>query len=95
MKPDERRIWLLDVNRQHPSVILDGFDISLDQCPPGNWLPEKVSIQKLDILAPLPEDLIGKYNVVNVRLFACIIQNDDPIPILKNLMRMLSKLIYY
>lgn len=44
----------------------------------------------LDIHKPIPEELKGKYDIVNVRLFLTVVRNDDPLPILQNLMDMLS-----
>ena len=78
------------MSREHESAQFDGFDISLTQCPPPEWLPSNVSIQKLDILKPLPEELAGQYDIVNVRLLFFVIRNDDPVPVLKNLLKMLS-----
>ena len=84
-------IWLVDVNRQLPSVHLDGFDNSVDQFPSKEWLPENISLDRLDILKPIPEELKGKYDLVHVRLFLAVVQDDDPTPILRNLMDMLSQ----
>ena len=44
----------------------------------------------LDIHQPIPEELKGKYDIVNVRLFLTVVRKDDPLPILQNLMDMLS-----
>lgn len=78
------------MSREHASAQFDGFDISLTQCPPPEWLPSNVSIRKLDILKLLPDELVGQYDIVNVRLFLCVIRNDDPVPVLTNLLKMLS-----
>lgn len=84
------RIWLIDLSHEHGSAQIHGFDISLDQCPPPEWLPSNVSIHKLDIKKPLPKEFIGQYDIVNVRLFLCVIRNNDPVPVLTNLIKMLS-----
>ena len=84
-------IWLVDVNRQLPSVHLDGFDNSIDQFPSKGWLPDNISLSRLDVLKPIPEELKGKYDLVHVRLFLAVVQDDDPTPILRNLMDMLSQ----
>lgn len=83
-------IWLIDLNRQLPLSCLDGFDVSPDQYPPKEWLPANISLKTLDIHKPIPEELKGKYDVVHVRLFITVVKNDDPLPILKNLMDMLK-----
>lgn len=79
------------MSRENASAQLDGFDISLVQCPPPEWLPSNVSIRKLDIYKPLPEELVGKYDIVHVRLFICVIKDNDPVPVLTNLLKMLSE----
>ena len=45
----------------------------------------------LDVLEPIPEELRGKYDLVHVRLFLAVVQDDDPTPILRNLMDLLSQ----
>lgn len=79
------------MSREHVSAQIDRFDISLDQCPPPEWLPPNISVRKLDILKPLPEELLGQYDIVHVRLFICVIRDDDPVPVLTNLLKMLSE----
>lgn len=55
-------IWLLDLSDSLPSSVqLDGFDVDISQCPPQPWLPNNVSIRKLDIFENIPDDLIGRY----------------------------------
>lgn len=90
---DACRIWLIDVNRQLPSARLDGFDISGGQYPPKEWLPANLSLRTLDVHKPIPEEFKGQYDIVHVRLFLTVVRNDDPLPILNNLMDMLSKTI--
>ena len=85
------RIWLIDLGRQLHSVRLDGFDISAGQYPPQEWLPGNISLTTLDVHEPIPEALHGKYDVVHVRLFLTVVRNDDPRPILANMLRMLSQ----
>ena len=84
-------IWPIDISYQHPEAAIDALDISLDQCPPQQWLPSNISIRKFDIYSALPADLVEKYDIVNVRLFLCVVRNNDPLPVLKNLLKMLSQ----
>ena len=84
------RMWLTDVNKELPLAHLHGFDKTVDGFPPRQWLPENVILQQLDIFEPIPETLIGQYDIVHVRLFMLVIQNDDPGPMLGNLVRLLS-----
>lgn len=69
---------------------LDGFDIDISQCPPKEWLPENVNIHVFDVFDELPEHLVGTYDIVHLRLFLLIVQNNDPMPLLKKFIQMLS-----
>ncbi|KAL2042758.1 hypothetical protein N7G274_004517 [Stereocaulon virgatum] len=83
-------IWLIDLSRQLHSARLDGFDISTDQFPPKQWLPENMSLHTLDILKPIPEEFKGKYDVVHARLLLPLVKNNDPTPVLKNMFSLLK-----
>ncbi|MCJ1270762.1 hypothetical protein MMC22_010659 [Lobaria immixta] len=83
-------IWVIDVNRQLSTASIDGFDISADQFPPKEWLPSNVSLGTFDALLPIPDELIEKYDIIHVRIFVAVVKNEDPTPILKNLISMLK-----
>ena len=90
--PSHSGIWLLDLaSHLPPSAQLDGFDIDLGQCPPKPWLPPNVSLHSLDVFDPVPEDLVGKYDVIHIQLFVLIVKKNDPVPLLRNVLRMLSE----
>jgi len=82
--------WLIDVSHEIPSAQLDGFDISKAQFPSKAWLPAQISLDELDITKPIPSSLEGKYDVVHLQLFLCVVQKDGPLTILKELSKMLS-----
>jgi len=83
--------WLIDLSRILPkSTRLDGFDNDLDQAPHATWLPRNVKIRHWDIFSELPDDLVGKYDYVHVRLLVLVLESGDPGPILKKLWRMLK-----
>lgn len=82
--------WLIDVSHEIPSAQLDGFDISKDQFPSKAWLPSQITLNEMDITEPIPSSLEGKYDVVHVQLFLCVVQKDGPSVILKELFKMLS-----
>ena len=48
-------------------------------------------MRRLDIYSPLPPDVLEKYDIVNVRLFICAVRDNEPLPVLKNLLKMLSQ----
>lgn len=82
--------WLLDVAKELPSAQLDGFDISSEQYPSKAWLPLQISLRELDITKPIPSHLEGKYDIVHVQLFLCVIRRDGPAAVLHELCKMLS-----
>lgn len=83
--------WILDLARTlPPTAQLDGFDIDISQTPPQSWIPRNVTFEQMDATEVLPDKVIGKYDVVYVRLFVFVVRNNDPQSILANLARMLS-----
>lgn len=83
-------IWLLDLERSLPNSRLDGFDISLQQCPPPALLPASMSLHKWDIFTPVPVHLKMQYDIVHIRLALLYVRNNDPRPILLNSMELLK-----
>ena len=73
------------------TVQCDGLDISLDQCPPAPWLPANVKLQKWDMFSDPPEELVGQFDIVHVRLIMLVIKDNNPVPIIHNLWKLLSK----
>lgn len=84
-------IWSLEVARQlAPGSKIEAYDLSLAQCPPREWWPENVTFNELDIFEPIPEQLVGRYDVVYLRLFVCVTQSRDPIELLRALLKLLK-----
>ncbi len=54
-----------------------------------------MSFRILDVYEPILEEIKGKYDIVNVRLLVAVVKENDPMPILENLMEMLSKSLRY
>ena len=86
------RIWTTSLSTSlPPTVKLDGFDVTDAQFPPKEWLPANVTLNTLNILDPVPEYLLGKYDVVNIRYFALVVKNNNILGLLKNLISILSE----
>ncbi|THV46103.1 hypothetical protein BGAL_0416g00040 [Botrytis galanthina] len=84
-------IWLLDVAREvPPAARLDGFDISLDQCPPSPWLPANTNLHTWDVYKEPPKQFQETFDIVHVRLITVAIKNNDPRPVLANLRKLLK-----
>ena len=87
--------WLLgletELSNKGISAQLDGFDINEVNFPAAEFLPANVSLKPLDILArPLPEELLGAYDVVHVRAFISVIVNADLEPLLSTAIALLK-----
>lgn len=83
-------VWLTDLSRHLATTAqLDGFDVDTSQAPPREWLPPNVNIRTWDIFTDVPDELVEQYDVVHVKLLVFVVKG-DPIPILRNLIRMLS-----
>ena len=49
-----------------------------------------MSLQALDASKEPPEHLVGKYDIVHLRLFLIVVNENDPKPFLNHCMRLLS-----
>ncbi|KAF2207180.1 hypothetical protein CERZMDRAFT_102675 [Cercospora zeae-maydis SCOH1-5] len=84
-------IWSIELAKQLPSgAKIEAFDISLAQCPPRGWWPENVVFSEVDIFAPLPVHLAGRFDVINIRHFICVVRSGDPLPLLTALLKLLK-----
>ena len=59
---------------------------------PPHWLPSNMTLFHWDVKRDVPEDLVEVYDIVHVRNFAFILQNDDIQPVLGNLIRLIRTL---
>ena len=84
-------IWLLDLAKSLPSTQLDGFDVSAAGYPPKPWLPNNVSLNIWNAFEVPHEDYQGKYDLVHLRLFQIVIDNNDPSLLLQNCIKLLSQ----
>lgn len=88
----ECRCWLVELAQESPQTWqLEGYDVNANHLPATEYLPRNVTMRILDIFDDIPDELVEKFDVVHVRVFAAIIKNNDPNPFLKNIMRLLSK----
>ena len=85
-------MWPIEVSKAlPPSTRLDGFDVSGDQFPPAEWLPPNVRLSTADAFAPVPEDLVGRYDVVHLRMMVLVVRAAADLDgLLGNLVRLLS-----
>lgn len=88
----EASIWSTELaQRLPPTVTIDAIDISDGQYPSKDWVPENVNLIVHDIYKPLPEDMIGKYDLVRMQNWLIIWRDSTTDLLLGNLLKMLSK----
>lgn len=85
-------IWLTRVAQSLPHAHLDGYDISLSQCPPRAWLPANTTLSEWDLFSPAPPqaEMLGRYDVVHVRLLLVVVRDEDPRPVIRSLLSLLK-----
>ncbi|KAJ4294978.1 hypothetical protein N0V90_006986 [Kalmusia sp. IMI 367209] len=89
-------IWMIELSRELSSTAqLDGLDVEFAQCPPKEWLAPNISWITHDIFSEPPAKLIEVYDVIHVQLFITILRDGNPVPMLKNLMKMLRGYIQW
>ena len=90
------RIWPLELAGElSPSARIDGFDISPSQYPFQDWCAKNIQLTTHDAFKPFPQEYLGKYDVVHIRFFCTLVNNEDAQPLLENLVALLSKRKYY
>lgn len=86
-------LWLVKVAEQLPtSARLDGFDISDEQFPHPSSLPPNVKLHVGNSNEPAPPSLYGQYDIVNLRLFLAVVQDNNPSGLIKHAISLLSVL---
>ncbi|KAI1393094.1 UMTA methyltransferase family protein [Hypoxylon trugodes] len=71
-------IWLLDTYDELPkSARFDGLDISLEAAPPLNVLPPNITLTKWNVKDPVPEDLLGVFDIIHIRFFIFVLLGEE------------------
>jgi hypothetical protein len=69
-----------------------GFDMVLSQVP--SQYPENVEFVQHNILVPFPDQYIGSFDVVHVRLLGGALRKDEIHHAVENVLQLLSKPFY-
>ena len=81
----------MDVARFLPDTMqLVGIDIDFSQCPLPEWLPSNVELYKWNVYEEVPWPLFQSFDGVYVRDFRLGVLENDPGPVLQNLLRLIS-----
>ncbi|KAF2787074.1 UMTA methyltransferase family protein-like protein [Melanomma pulvis-pyrius CBS 109.77] len=88
--------WLLSIaseleREQYSHVSFFGFDVAGVHYPASQNIPQNVKLGILDAFADnIPEEHVGQYDVVHVRVFTAVVKNNDPKPLIRNAYKMLK-----
>ncbi|PWY75248.1 S-adenosyl-L-methionine-dependent methyltransferase [Aspergillus sclerotioniger CBS 115572] len=83
-------IWLLDLARELPNATLDGLDMTLEKAPAAEWLPANITLREWNMNDEVHADLVGKFDVVHLRLLFIVVENGDPSPTIRKVTRLLK-----
>lgn len=72
------------------SAALQGFDIQPRQFPAAAYLPPNITLDVRDVLTAIPSDLNGVFDVVHVRAFGSLINDNDTTPLLETARKLLK-----
>lgn len=86
-------LWALQVGETFgPNTKILASDISIDNSPPAHLLPSCMEVRKWDFFSPAPEEWLGAFDLVHVRLIVAAFKNEkDANKILEKFVSMLSK----
>ncbi|OKL61172.1 hypothetical protein UA08_03251 [Talaromyces atroroseus] len=83
-------IFILSLARRlPPSCSFVGFDISDAQFPISESIPKNVSFRVANAMTEPPHDLQSQFDIVHLRLFVCVVENNDPLPALNFCLKLL------
>ncbi|TRX93966.1 hypothetical protein FHL15_005044 [Xylaria flabelliformis] len=84
-------IWLLDIAKTFsPDAELVGIDFDTSKFPSASDLPPNITLRQSNMFEPFPNDLVGKFDVVNVRLIVFALKDGYGIELVRNLMTLLK-----
>ncbi|KAL5603990.1 hypothetical protein FOVSG1_006740 [Fusarium oxysporum f. sp. vasinfectum] len=84
-------VWLCDLAPELPSdAHLDGYDVDQSKFLSPQDLPPNVKLSFGNILDPFPPELLGKYDLVHVRLLMFALKADQWLPTAANLRTLLK-----
>ncbi|PQE23680.1 UMTA methyltransferase family protein [Rutstroemia sp. NJR-2017a BVV2] len=86
------RIRLIELAATLPETVQ--FD-GLDSMSTKGMAAKNISLVTQDVFAEPPADLLEKYDIIHVQLFITLIRDGNPVPMLKNLIKMLIGSLAY
>ena len=68
-----------------------GFDISAAQFTQAEWLPSNMSFEILDATVEPPQHFQGQFDIVHLRLFLAVVNDNNVTPVLDHCLKLLSE----
>ncbi|KAK5636175.1 hypothetical protein RRF57_011887 [Xylaria bambusicola] len=82
-------IWLTEIAKTLPAdAELVGLDYDTSKFSPS--LPSNITLRQADMYEPFPNDLLGRFDVVNVRLIIFALKEGQGTDLVRNLMTLLK-----
>lgn len=81
---------MLDLARQYPKAVLEGFDITAAHFPAAGFLPENIKFHVWDVFTHVPAHFVGVFDVVHLRTIYSLVKGNNVGPILENAKKMLK-----
>ncbi|KAF2225763.1 hypothetical protein BDZ85DRAFT_279423 [Elsinoe ampelina] len=79
-------LWVLEAYEEFPHAeAVEGLDIALHQAPAKHLLPGNVKFSYFNAYEDVPEQFIGRYDLIHARFLLALVKNDDPIPLVQML----------
>ncbi|KAJ8120366.1 hypothetical protein ONZ43_g2908 [Nemania bipapillata] len=84
-------VWLSEIAKTlSPDAELVGLDFDTSKFPPPSSLASNITLRQANMFEPFPTDLLGKFDVVNVRLIIFALKDGLGTDLVKNLMTLLK-----
>ncbi|KAI0870199.1 hypothetical protein GGS24DRAFT_476116 [Hypoxylon argillaceum] len=84
-------VWLTEIAKTlSPEAELVGLDFDTSKFPPPSSLAPNITLRQANMFEPFPSDLLGRFDVVNVRLIIYALKEGYGTNLVKNLMTLLK-----
>ncbi|KAI3318859.1 hypothetical protein HD806DRAFT_511177 [Xylariaceae sp. AK1471] len=84
-------IWLTEIAKTlTQDAELVGLDFDTSKFPPPSSLPPNITLRQANMYEPFPSDLLGRFDVVNVRLIIFALKKGHGTDLVRNLMTLLK-----
>ncbi|KAI1749330.1 hypothetical protein F4782DRAFT_549865 [Xylaria castorea] len=84
-------IWLSEIAKTFsPDAELVGLDLDISKFPSASSLAPNITLRQANMLEPFSSDLIGKFDVVNVRCIVFALKEGYGTDLVRNLMTLLK-----